>query len=184
MFVVISSLASLAGTLIGGAAAFGSTTTPSPTSGGTVNFYATPGNGDGLSAVVLTGAIGDYGRGGGNTDKNGKADKNGNYGTLLLKQGTITADVSKLNALGNSAQPVMHAATCSAELSVSAPITLVRGTGRYKGITGTLTLTETYAVVFSRFASGKNKGQCNDGNNANPVSSWGSVTGSGTVSLS
>jgi hypothetical protein len=56
-------------------------TTPSTPAGGSVKIFVTPSaTGNGGGAVVITGAIGDYGKTTGKMDKNGKANKNGNYG--------------------------------------------------------------------------------------------------------
>ena len=73
------------------------------------------------------------------------------------------------------------AATCSFSESASGPITVSNGTGLYKGITGTLEVTEYFALIGPRLTSGPKKGQCNESNNAQPVASFTSVVGSGTV---
>jgi hypothetical protein len=62
-------------------------------------------------------------------------------------------------------------------------VTLLDGTGLYAGITGTLKLTITEAFILPVYASGKNKGQCNESQNAQPVADYGSIIGSGTVSF-
>ena len=67
---------------------------------------------------------------------------------------------------------------------MSAPVTLLDGTGLYSGITGTLHVTITEAFILPVYASGKNKGQCNESQNAQPVAAYGSIIGSGTVSFS
>jgi hypothetical protein len=60
-------------------------------------------------------------------------------------------------------------------------VTAFNGTGPYKEITGTLSITETYAFVSPLSTSGENKGQCNL--SAQPISQYSSITGSGTVSF-
>jgi len=67
--------------------------------------------------------------------------------------------------------------------SVSAPVTLLDGTGLYRGITGTLRVTITEAFILPVYATGKNKGQCNESQNAQPVAGYGSIMGTGTVSF-
>lgn len=167
-------------TLLGVSVSASAASTPT---GGTVNFYATPtGSGKGFP-VILTGAIGDHGKASAKMDKDGKANKNGNYGTFTLQKGTIEANLTMFNAKTNSAQPTINTTTCSAQLAVTVPVLLFNGTGIYKGITGTLNLTETFAVVLPRFKSGKNKGKCNASPNAQVIDQWGSLTGSGTVSF-
>jgi hypothetical protein len=157
-------------------------TTPSTPAGGSVKIFATPNNGAG-GTILITGAIGDYGK----TltiDKNGKTDSNGDYVKITLHKGTFEVNSTTLNAKANKAQPTIYKATCSAQLSVTAPVTLFNGTGLYQGITGTVNITETYAIIGPLYTSGKNKGQCNLSNNAQPIGQWGSITGSGRVSFS
>jgi hypothetical protein len=157
------------------------TTTPAA---GIADFFITPGSGGG-GTIVVTGAIGDYGKVTPMMDKNGKTDKKGNYGKMILKKGTIEADltmfVAKEQSLGSGSS--INTATCSMTASATAPVTLFNGTGLYKGITGTVNLTVTFAVVLPRYTSGKNKGQCNESSNANPVAQSGTIAGSGNVSF-
>ena len=56
------------------------------------------------------------------------------------------------------------------------------GTGLYKGISGTLMVTETFAAYGPFYKTGAHKGQCNtSNNNATPLAQYGSVQGVGTV---
>lgn len=58
-------------------------------------------------------------------------------------------------------------------------------TGLYKGISGTLSDTVTYAAVVPRYTSGKEKGQCTfTSNSIQPLDQISSFTGSGTVKFS
>ena len=178
------SIALFGSVLFSGAAA-GAATTPAPPAAGSVSLFATPsesGNGDGT--IVLTGAVGDYGKITPNMDKDGKVDPNGDYGEAILQKGTIEVNLTKFNAVTNNAQPSIDKTTCSAAFTGTGPVTFVSGTGLYKGISGTLDLTATFAAIFPRFATGKDKGQCNLSNSAQPVAEWGSITGKGTVSFS
>lgn len=63
----------------------------------------------------------------------------------------------------------------------TAPVAILDGTGMYKGIKGTLMLTETFAGYGPFYTTGAHKGQCNTSPNATPTAQWGSVTGVGTV---
>jgi hypothetical protein len=75
----------------------------------------------------------------------------------------------------NSAPPTTeNATTCSATFVVTDPVTVVKGTKAYAGITVTLSFAEL---------GPKNKnGTCNQSNNAQPVATYGSASATGTVS--
>ena len=179
---VIGAAAVLGGLLIGGTSAFGAGASSTP-AGGSIKLYATPSlNGSG-GTVLLTGAIGDNGTTL-NIDQDGKPDTNGNYVKVTLKKGAFEINKTTLDAKAKNVTPTGDLATCSGGFSVTAPVTLLDGTGHYKGITGTVKVTLTYAFVLPRFASGKHKGQCNEGKNVPPVALYDSVKGSGTVQFS
>jgi len=147
-----------------------------------VKIFVNPGNGA-SGTILVTGAIGDYGK----TltiDKNGKTDSNGNYVRITLHKGTFEVNSTALNAKANKAQPAFYNATCSAQFFVTGRVMLFNGTGLYKGLTGTVNITETYAVILPLYKSGKDKGQCNASNNAQPLSYYSSITGTGRVSFS
>lgn len=116
-------------------------------------------------------------------DKNGKTDVNGNYAKVTLKKGGFEVNLTTINAAGNAVQPKITTTTCTAYASVSAPITLFNGTGLYAGITGTVKLNETYAIIMPKYASGAKLGQCNMSDNAQPVAQYVAIMGSGTVSF-
>lgn len=149
--------------------------------GGTVKIFATPANGAG-GTILIIGAIGDHGKTL-SIDKNGKTDSNGDYVKITLQKGTFEINSTALNAKANKAQPAFYKATCSAQFSVTGRVTLFNGTGLYKGLAGTVNITETYAFVLPLLKSGKNKGQCDLSNNAQPLSSYSSITGTGRVSF-
>jgi hypothetical protein len=178
---VAISVAVLGSVLLGGPPAFAASISSTP-AGGPVKLFATPSNS--LRATILmTGAIGDYGNAL-TIDKNGKADPNGNYVKVTLQKGGFEINSTTLNAKVNQVQPSFNTATCSAALSVAGPVTLFNGTGLYAGIDGTLTVAETAAFILPRYASGKNKGQCNTSNNTQPVKQYASIMGTGTLSFS
>jgi hypothetical protein len=176
------SVVALGSLLLGGGPAFAATT-PSTPAGGFIRIFVMP-NGNGGGPIVVTGAIGDYGR----TltiNKNGTPDpNNGNYVKVTLHKGTLEVNKTTLDAKSNKAQPSFDVATCSAAISVTGPITLFDGTGLYAGIAGTLNVTITEGFVLPRLTTGKDKGQCNESNSATPLSQYGVVIGTGTVSFS
>lgn len=140
---------------------------------GTFHVFGTPGD-NGGGTVLFTGAIAGYGH-------TVQVDKAGNHIMARLQKGTFKIDVTALNAAMNAAQPVMNPKTCSGYVAVTQPIKLSGGTGLYAGMTGTGKVTLTFAVIMPKYASGANKGQCNESNNANPLDEYSSVSGAGTV---
>jgi hypothetical protein len=150
--------------------------------GGAIQVFVTPTE-DGPGTIVVTGAIGDFGT----TltiNKSGKANPNGNFEKIILKKGTFEVDSTVLNAASNKVQPTFNAKTCSASLSVSGRVTLLAGTGLYKGIGGTLTITEMGGFVLPTITSGAKKGRCNTSNSAQPLAQSFLFTGTGTVTFS
>jgi hypothetical protein len=99
--------------LLGGAAAFGSST---PT-GGIINVFATQSSGVG-GTIVITGAIGDYGKTY-ETTKSGKVKLNGQYEKIVLHKGTFRIHAVALNAQFANVQPTTYATTCSAQFTGS-----------------------------------------------------------------
>jgi hypothetical protein len=141
--------------------------------GGPIRIYVVPGNGQGNGTIVIVGAIGDYGK----TTK----EKNG-IGKALLSKGTFEVNLQAISKKINNAKPTIeNQTTCSGAFGATAPATLSNGTGAYKGISGTVMLTETFAGYGPFYKTGAHKGQCNMNSNANPIAQWGSVTGVGTV---
>jgi hypothetical protein len=118
-----------------------------------------------------------------NVDLNGKPDPNGNYVMVKLYSGTLMANQTLLNKAFSSAQPTEFSTTTAGYLSVTAVNPLLNGTGLYKGISGSVTLTGTFAFVIPKYASGKDKGPCNLSNTAQPLAQIQSVTGSGHISF-
>ena len=140
----------------------------SSSSGGSIQVWLTPsltGNG---GKILITGAIADYG-----------LTKGKKSGQAVLKKGTIKVNLKQFNAATNAVNPTINPSNCSTSFTASAPVPIVSGTGAYAGITGSFTLTAQYAFILPKTKSGS----CNTSNNANPISQYGSVSGSGTVSL-
>lgn len=142
----------------------------SSSSSGNIQVWVTPSlTGNGGGKILITGAIGDHG-----ITKKAKGSN-----LAVLKKGTITVNLKQFNAAGNSANPSVNPSTCSGSFTYSAPVPIVSGTGAYAGITGSFNLTGQFAFILPKTKSGS----CNMSNNANPVSQYASVSGSGTVSL-
>jgi len=168
-----AALAALAGA---GAASAGSA------AGGQVWVFVTA-NGRNHQNVLVAGAIGDYGSGR-TVDASGKPNQNGKFEQLKLHKGTVLIDAAKFNAASNNPRPIIRSkTTCSAVLSWSAPVTIISGTGAYKGITGTLNMKGTFAGVSARFRSGPRKGRCELGSNVQPLDLYVSITGTGHAKL-
>jgi hypothetical protein len=177
----VLAVASLGGaTLLGVSASGASASTPK---GGGITFYA-PQQSDGIhGTIVITGAVGDYGTTT-SIDKNGTADAKGNYVKITLQKGTFELNSTTANAKFSSVQPTVNNATCSAlAAATGATVTVFDGTGLYKGISGTWTISLMFGAIFPRFTSGKTKGQCNESNSAQPLSQYAVITGSGSVSF-
>ena len=98
------------------------------------------------------------------------------YGSILLN----TTPLRRAINLGiQRARPDL--ASCSLQGSTSASVPIVRGTGRYAGISGSIRAKFTFAEVAGRHTSGAKKGTCNLV--AGPVAQWASIVGTGTVSF-
>jgi hypothetical protein len=167
-------VAVLVSLLFSGASAFGA----SPVPGGTIKLWAE--NGGLGGTVVITGAIGDYGKAV-KANSAGKADNKSTYTSLVLKKGTILINGSQLRAAVQSSQSAdFSAVTCSGSEVVTAPVPIVSGTKAYAGISGSVTATATF-VFIAPLTSG---GQCNTSNNAKLLIGLEAITGSGPVSFS
>jgi hypothetical protein len=173
-------VALLAGALGPTVPAFAATGAATPT-GGLIKVFVQPKEASGEHGTILViGAIGDWGTTL-NINANGTADPNGNYAKVSLQKGTFVVNLTTLNALSNKVQPTVYAGSCSIVFTVKGPVGLSEGTGAYKGISGTLTITETFGAVLPRYTSGAHMGQCNMNNNAQPDAQDGVVTGSGNI---
>jgi hypothetical protein len=151
-----------------------------PKTTGVVNVWSVS-NSTGDSAVqptMFTGAFSDYGPGT-EQDKNGKIDPDGNYIKMGLKKGTFTINITPLNTA--NIQPMVNAKTCSIVFKDTGPAAVVKGsgTGAYVNISGTFTVTITFASIGSLTKAGK----CNMAQNAPAVAAVSTVEGSGTISF-
>lgn len=166
--------------LVGTAAAASASASASTT--GTLHVWVTSSTGA-VDKILLTGVIGDHGTAT-SIDKNGTVNANGEYVRLALQKGGFEVNAVAFNTQLQKMQPSVNAATCTAWGSGTGPVTLFDGTGAYAGISGTVTISTSFAEIGPRFASGPKKGQCNMSNSAQPVAQFsGNITGSGTVSF-
>lgn len=174
-----ATIGALVGGLLVGGGLLGSAATAgaSPT-GGAIQVWGTPAAVGGGGNVVITGAIADSGKVE-SLNAAGKKDANGDYKLLELKHGTILLNGTTLDKVLNAAAPTaFDAGTCSGSFSGTAPMPIVRGTKAYAGISGTVDITVTFAVILPL-----DKGKCNPNTNANPVAQYGSIAGTGTVAF-
>jgi hypothetical protein len=158
----------------------------STVSKGTVHVISY-GDGTGTGATtIFTGAIGDSGSGI-SIDANGTVNPaNGTEQEFSLVHGSFSVSTTaldkKISSAFNNFRP--NSSTCSGFVTATgtAPIVSGSGTGAYVGISGSFTVTFVFGEIGPKNTSGKNKGQCNSSNNAQPLGSAQLVTGSGTVS--
>jgi hypothetical protein len=139
--------------------------TASTPAGGTIHFYMVNTSIEGRSPAdaLFTGAFADHGTVRG--------------ATIRLSKGTITGNISKLEALTNSPKfATIHRASCSFSGVGATSIPLVRGTGAYAGISGTLKVRISFGAQ-----SPSKDGKCEG--NAAPLADSETITGSGKVSF-
>ena len=152
-------------------------------SGGKVALWANANLTGATSKIVMVGAIADSGVGT-SIDKNGKVDPNGSYERIVFKKGSFEADATGLDQNASAEPPTLNnVSTCSFAFSASGPITLSNGKGAYAGISGTLNVTEQFVGIGPRYKTGKNKGACNQSDNARPIAGAGAISGTGTVAF-
>lgn len=168
----------LAATVSGGLAGTGvSAASARPPAGGPVRMFITSISGGPKATAVVTGAIG--GRG------SAVYLKNNDYVKITVHQGatvgsSLEANVTALTDKANKASFPIDKAACTSEGTITGTATLIDGTGDFKGISGMLNVTMTFAWTMPRYATGAKKGQC-DGPEA---VLYELVEGSGTVSFS
>jgi hypothetical protein len=144
--------------------------------------FGTPALTGTTGTVLITGAIGDYGKTI-KVDKAGHPDAAGTYNKLELQKGTVVLDAGPLQRriqLGG-AHAHLNPASCSLEGSVTAPAPILSGIGAYASISGTIKVTFTIAELAPTYASGPKEGECNTSNG--PSAQFATVRGTGTVSF-
>ena len=136
-----------------------------------------------VGTAVVTGIIGDYGtiEGAGTDGKPSKLSPSPDA-LIKLKKGTILLDGTNLNK-ATIQSPFIQSQTCSFSVSGSSvPWDIVSGTGAYKAIKGTLTVTLNLGGITPRFKTGASKGKCDFSNKLPPVASYFTILAAGTVS--
>lgn len=93
---------------------------------------------------------------------------------VTLSKGGFVVDGSKLKFKFS-----INADTCFATVIEGGTISLHRGRGAYKGISGKLSVSGKIFAVLPRLKNGK----CNEANNAAALGAAGVLSGSGTVTL-
>jgi hypothetical protein len=175
----VAKAAACLGVATGAIALGGGTATATPT-GGAVQVWGTPNN-HGGGHVIITGAVAASGVSV-PANSSGKPEKKGTYKLLEFKKGSILVNTSQLNKAVQAANPTatsFNTATCSGYVPATAAVPIVSGTKAYAGITGSVTITITFAVVIPL-----QNGKCNTSQNGpNPSAQYTSLTGSGTVSF-
>lgn len=150
--------------------------------GGPVKLYVTPSattSPKHPGKVLFTGAIGDYGTAV-SVNAAGKPTQNGTYRLARLKKGTILVDITTFQKALQAAftSPSTYDPTnCSVSVSVTAPVSVVKGSGAYDGITGSLTLTGVFADISPRTKGGA----CTTKTATEPLATYQSIAGSGTI---
>jgi len=167
--------------IVTGAAMYWSGVAASSTpAGGAIQVWGTPAS-NGGGTTLITGAVADSGTSA-HANSSGDPSKKGTYTLLVLKKGTILVNTTQLNKDENNASPTastFNMTTCSGYIPVTAPVPVVKGTKAYKGISGSVAVTLTFAFVIPL-----EKGKCNLSNNGpNPSAQYGSIAGTGTVSF-
>jgi hypothetical protein len=162
--VALCAAAVLAAT-VGAASASASPTT----SGGIIHVYEDSLGGK-TNPIVITGYLNDHG-----VDHEDALD-HGQVNKIVLSAGSFEANVAKLHA--NLNVVASYPKGCTLILKSTAPVTLSNGTGAYKGVHGTLTVTSQDVVVFPR----EKNGSCNEQLSL-AVTDLTTVTGSGKVAL-
>lgn len=147
----------------------GSAATAGKPSGGLIHFYEVATLSSSVAHDVLTGAITDHG-----TDR----EENGSINKIALSKGSFEISTAKLTS---QPPPRVDAKTCAFSSTVTAPVPIVRGSGRggYQGISGTIRATITEAGIMPRRPSGK----CNTSQSAAPVGGVTWAWGFGTISF-
>jgi hypothetical protein len=134
----------------------------------------------GKGSVLITGVIGDLGKQF-PANKNGKPDSNADYEEVVLRHGTLLLDE---RALTNGHWTYdTNVADCSSTVISQHPVPVLDGTGKYVGISGTLSGVATEAILSPRYKSGKLKGQCSQTTKVGPARHIGTMNGSGSVTF-
>jgi hypothetical protein len=126
-----------------------------------------------IQQVVVTGAFADA----------GQLTISGPVDTLTLSKGTIvlnlTAGEKAENALFNHLSSITNPKSCGVNGSYKSLVKLVSGTGSYRGITGSVSMTTQEIGVFPKSPDGS----CNLSSSAAPIGFVSVASGVGTSSI-
>ena len=180
-------MGAVAGAVVLGCGLLGGTvgaTASGASANGAVKVFVTP-NGTTTAKhpgkVLFTGAIGDYGSVT-SVNASGKATRKGVYRLLKLKQGTVLVDITSFQKQlqGSFTSPTaLDKTTCSLAVTATGPVTVVRGTGSYAGITGSFTMTATIAGIAPRTKGGA----CTLKTTTPSLATFTMITGTGNVTV-
>jgi hypothetical protein len=127
---------------------------PAPGSGGVVHLTAYTDNDGPTSTVVVTGAVGDFGKAVRSAPSGAVSSGRSDDLELRLSSGTFRIDVEKLDTafIASMKHLATNKVTCSGTATVAgaAPIVSGSGTRRYAGIAGTFALRITLDEVYTR----------------------------------
>jgi hypothetical protein len=143
-------------------------------------FVFTNVNSHGKGSVLITGVIGDLGKQF-PANKYGKPDSNADYEEVVLRRGTLLLDERDLTNRHWTYDT--NVADCSSTVISQHPVPVLDGTGKYAGISGTLSGVATEAMLAPRYKSGKFKGQCSQTTKVGPARHIGTMNGSGAVTF-
>jgi hypothetical protein len=163
--------AMLCGTAIAMTSVAGAASTPP---GGLIKYWVTQSTPQ-TQSITITGAIGDFGTVT-TVDKSGSTDQNGNYALVTLQNGTFMVNLTSWIKKNAKVSFPINTKSCTSEGNATGTVSLSNGTGRYEGISGHLSYSETDAWILPRIANGK----CN---NTDPLHYFAMQSGAGLVSF-
>jgi hypothetical protein len=135
-----------------------------------------------VGTVIVTGAIADYGTIQGSDVLGNPSHASPAPAALLkLKKGSIVIDNGNLNKATSQA-PFIQNTTCSFSLTATAvPWDIIKGSGAYQAIKGTLTLSANLGGITPKYKTGTNKGKCDFSNKYPPVASFFNLFATGSI---
>ncbi len=121
--------------------------------GGLVKFWVTQSTNDEAGAIVITGAVGDYGTVA-TVNREGQPDQSGNWALVTLQKGTFMVNETSFDKKASKTSFPIKKTSCSSEGTAYGSVSLSDGTGHYTGISGHLSFSETDAWILARTGSG------------------------------
>ena len=156
--------------------------------GGAIKVWVVPSNNSTTTKhpgkVIFTGAVGDYGLSVNATATGKPQKKKSTYKLLKLKHGTMVVNVSAVNTAVNAAftkaQHTINTTNCSLAISTTAAVPILKGTGAYAGISGSV----TFVIAFGAVGPKTKSGACTMKTTTPALATYQSFLGTGTVSYS